>query len=121
MPTVSVDFKRIFLADESHSSPQGSASASVVESKTFTRPSGAAPKGKTWCKFTGVWIDKSSIDGEHAGSLKSPGQHNGATQPAIIVSEDVSYVRPKGRAPKGKAWCKVTGQWIDEIERECIV
>ena len=30
------------------------------------------------------------------------------------LTENVSHSRPKGRAPKGKAWCKVKGEWIDE-------
>jgi len=100
------------------------------------RPRGAAPKGKAWDSVFGEWIDEAvaaavvavqreakqgQIQQKTSPSKSSVSKKATTATTATTVSSksktnaaDGSHKRPRGAAPKGKAWDSVFGEWIDE-------
>jgi hypothetical protein len=72
------------------------------------RPTGRAPKNKSWCYNTGNWIDidihERDSSKDKVGSCKGEGEED-----TLVL-----HKRPTGRAPKNKTWCYNTGNWIND-------
>jgi hypothetical protein len=101
----------------------------------YKRPRGAPPKGCSWDKRQGVWIQKipsTEVDAylDTASSncrtslkkVKARGNHSKTLQPNQLVRlapqarperlSDGSFRRPLGRPPKGYSWHSKSGVWL---------
>ena len=97
-----------------------SAAAAPSSVKYHKRPVGRGPKGKVWDTRVGEFIEEDEVfplmalvsNSHRASSVASFAASSSAA--AAASSSVPYYVRPRGRAPTGKGWDSVQGQWIDQ-------